>query len=929
MTRRAWSHALLGTAVVAAGLAVVQVATTPATAADWAFTGSVTATRQHVNQDGGIDEASKTSNTVHVRVSDIKDLRGRQEVQVEWDGAHPTGGVVPDPTSAAAKDQEYPVVVLQCRGVDSKATLAPENCWTQTAPERYFASSSQTPVWRSDAYATEADRAPTVGAPAKLPAACDAVSQPVTARWLPLQGADGETYYGGPDPAVGCVGSAPESTDLSDGGLPSNTTYGVSDNDGKGRVSFPVWTASENASIGCSATVSCSLVVVPIVGMSCDAWGNNLVAPQTRSNGTPLTEANKASADASCRSTGVYAPGETRDSTRAADQAVRGAYWWSASNWRNRVAVPLTFAPTGDSCSATGDQQPIDIGGSVVLNELTASWRPTFCTTDSLAPFNHVQQADFFALDQVEDGTLSAAFASNAREKKFTRPVVPAPVTVGGFAIAFSIDDTSKNLKQSLNLNARLVAKLITQSYPAATFVRDARADLRSNPLNMSLDPEFRALNPGVISDGDIESAAAMQLLSDKTDLTTALTAWIDADPEARAWISGVPDPWGMTINANYRGKNLSSLDGNFLRDTFEAPASFRAANQCYARAPSPYLNLVANPQTNLAAVTLNLQYGSSSVLTACNYTTDDPIASLALKKVGRESIGKRFVLGLVTVSAAKRYNLRTASLQTSSKVVDGQRFTDATDRTFVAPTTESLKAATSALSFNDYSDVWTVDQSALRSEGSRDAYPGIVTTYMAVPTDGLSDGDAQALAKLLCYAVDDKRGARQGDGNGFLPAGYLALTDDNGLGSQRAYALKAVSAIRNQTKSVPTLTSDDVSYDAVCDFSVGAAEPSPGSTPTAAVPTVATPAAAPAVVAPVDVAPAVADAVPQASSVSSADVVLTSGEHSMLGSIGAPLLLLLAILAGMGGSALRWPTELRAAALRARSTVAERLRKA
>lgn len=929
MNRRAWSHALLGSSVVAAGLAVVQAATAPAGAADWAFSAGVTATREHTEQDGSIDEDSKTSDKINVRVSDKDNLRGRQEVRVEWDGAHPTGGIVADPTSSDAKDQEYPVVVLQCRGIDTtgavpegQSRLAPENCWTQSAPERYFASASQMPVWRADAYAAEADRAPTVGAPATLPPECNSLSKPVTARWLPLVSADGEIYYGGPDPAIGCASGPPESSDLSDGGLPSNTTYGVTDSDGKGSVSFPLWTASENASIGCSAAVSCSLVVVPIVGLSCDAWGHNLVTPQTQANGSPLTDTHKTSADAGCRRSGAYAAGETRDSTRSTDAAVRGAYWWSASNWRNRVAVPLSFAPTGEACAATGGQQPIDIGGSVVLNELTASWRPAFCTTKSLSAFNHVQQADFFALDQVEDGTLSAAFASNAREKKFTKPVVPAPVTVGGFAIAFTIDDTSKKLKQTLNLNARLVAKLITQSYPVASFVRNGRTDLKDNPLNMSLDPEFRALNPGVVADADIESAGALQLLSDKTDLTTALTAWIDADPEAHAWISGVADPWGMTVNTNYRGKHLSSLDGDFLRDTFEAPESFKATNQCYARSPSPYLNLVSNPQTNLAAITLNLQYASSAVLTACNFTTDDPITSSSLKKIGRESIGKRFVLGLMTLSAADRYNLRTASLQTASAVPAGEKFTSAAGRTFVAPSRDSLKAATSALTVDQYTRVWTVDQSALRATADNAAYPGIVTTYMAVPTTGLSDAEALGLAKLLCYAVDGKRGAREGDANGLLPVGYLPLTEGNGLGPQRAYTLQAVSAIRNQTKSVPELDAPGLSYNSVCDFKVGAKPKPTPSTPTKT-PAAAAPSVPPVVPPSVDAVPVSSDAVAPSSAPQSPDVVLTAGQHSLFGSLGAPLLLLLAFLAGMGGSALRWSDQLRAAALRARRSIA------
>ena len=77
-----------------------------------------------------------------------------------WDGAIPTGGVVGDPNSSDGRLQEYPFVLLQCRGVDTagevpsgQAQLTPETCWTQTSTERYLAAASHTPSWRFDAYA--------------------------------------------------------------------------------------------------------------------------------------------------------------------------------------------------------------------------------------------------------------------------------------------------------------------------------------------------------------------------------------------------------------------------------------------------------------------------------------------------------------------------------------------------------------------------------------------------------------------------------------------------------------------------------------------------------------------------------------------------------------------------------------------------------
>jgi hypothetical protein len=67
---------------------------------------------------------------VSVTVSQTLNLRDRQAVLVTWKGAHPTGGVIPDSNSAYAAQQEYPVVILQCRGSDSataKIKVTPPN----------------------------------------------------------------------------------------------------------------------------------------------------------------------------------------------------------------------------------------------------------------------------------------------------------------------------------------------------------------------------------------------------------------------------------------------------------------------------------------------------------------------------------------------------------------------------------------------------------------------------------------------------------------------------------------------------------------------------------------------------------------------------------------------------------------------------------
>ena len=64
-------------------------------------------------------EAVVDRRTVSLHVSQTTNLRGRQEIVVSWSGAHPTGGIVADQSSIEAQQEEYPFVLLECRGIDS------------------------------------------------------------------------------------------------------------------------------------------------------------------------------------------------------------------------------------------------------------------------------------------------------------------------------------------------------------------------------------------------------------------------------------------------------------------------------------------------------------------------------------------------------------------------------------------------------------------------------------------------------------------------------------------------------------------------------------------------------------------------------------------------------------------------------------------
>jgi hypothetical protein len=175
------------------------------------FSKTVTITRD--NLDNGKNQVVD-KRTVTLNVNDTSDLRGRQEIKVSWSGAHPTGGIVADQNSIPAQNEEYPFVLLECRGVDSTKVavakrVSPETCWTQAPSERYQDTYEKPfPPYRLDRYATKADRAKMVGRPRSLPIACEFSVGAPTQRWLSFVAADGHVYRQGPN---GCAGQPPES----------------------------------------------------------------------------------------------------------------------------------------------------------------------------------------------------------------------------------------------------------------------------------------------------------------------------------------------------------------------------------------------------------------------------------------------------------------------------------------------------------------------------------------------------------------------------------------------------------------------------------------------------------------------------------------------------------------------------------------------
>ncbi|HXR53423.1 MAG TPA: hypothetical protein VN793_00105 [Acidimicrobiales bacterium] len=724
---------------------------------------------------------------IAMSVSQTQNLQGRQEIEVTWSGAHPTGGIVANQTSIDAQYEEYPFVLLECRGIDSTTAapdeqLTPETCWTQSWSERYQDSLDDTyPPYRLDQYASTADRAAIAGAPSTLPAKCADFETAPVQHWVPFEAANGTAYEGGNG---GCAGEAPESDDVGGAALPSNETFGVTGTDGTGSAQFDVFTTQQNASLGCTQNVPCALVAVPIMGITCD-WSSISPAPS------------QSDQDA-CEGTGAYQPGSGANfgqNNDGADLTVTGSLWWSASNWRNRITVPLTFAPPPGSCSLTGSSanNVIDISGSEPMIQASSQWDPSFCQTSS-NPFtlNQIQTGEPEARNSVASGTAEAAYSSFAQPNGYGKPVVNAPVAVTGFAISFDIDGSNGQPYQNLKLTPLLLAKLLTESYPSEYFMKQDDPALANNPLNITDDPEFQALNPGIASIGPgagSEAASELMTVSSDSDAMSALTTYINDDPTARAWLNGTPDQKGMVVNPEYKGISLP-VDHWPLLSTFVPTAYYQTdINDCLYNDSLPYLPLVAAPPANLEAVSQDLQFNELNSTTQCSQPTAGSPVGEKLTTDGQETPGHRFIIGITPLADTQRYLLQSAELQT-------------TPGTFVAPSDQSLQAATALLKPDTTNEIWNLPYPEFEQSAGASAYPGTMVVYAAIPTTGLPAQDAQEYAVFLRFAATV--GQTQGSGVGQLPPGYLPLTTADGLGGLAAYTVAAAVDVAAQNGQVP-----------------------------------------------------------------------------------------------------------------------------
>ncbi len=588
--------------------------------------------------------------------------------------------------------------------------------------------------------------------------------------------------------------------------------------------------------------------------------------------------------------------------------------------WGNRVVIPMDFRPTSTAC-ASGSTEARTVGSELVQAAF-ASWQPELCRSTGSA-YNFVSVSDLLAREQLLRGTAGLAFinkpltvstlATDADKQTLaSTQVVYAPVAVSAITVAFRA--VSNRVPQTeLKLTPRLLAKLVTQSYSYSAGGWEYAADnlglgnWSSFSLNVSAltgDPEFIQLNPGEFK---FQGGNLIVTGPNGSDATAQFWKYLQADDDAREFLSGEPDPWGMRINPYYlpaghpdarmpewedtpsggsgsssgmtlqpkrdaagnviyRSVGLKKADGSPLclcdttQDTFLLSDETMMPRTIYANSAGQtrYDSLSAWPYAPSLNATASRLFNNDTG----RKTSWDPSAQNSAGEYGAYvSNGKSnpydvFLNGITDTPSAIAYKLPTASLQLPNK-----------PGVFASADDSGMGAALGSQVATDVAGVSSTDPAALPD----DAYPLTAVTYAAVNLTTSNQQSREAYANLLEYAAGS--GQVRGSAPGELPAGYFPLTAE-----QQGQAAAAAAEIRS---FVPPTTAPTPS-------------PSPASAPA--------PVSAPPVAGVNSVPPVVAAVVPTGvpSVATNASATLTSTESVSApvgGAIGGALVL------GLGGA--------------------------
>jgi hypothetical protein len=577
---------------------------------------------------------------------------------------------------------------------------------------------------------------------------------------------------------------------------------------GTNNVTFYVEAGSEiNSFLGCDVDNPCSIAVVP-------NWG-----------GVEPTKAGRVSTKENCSDHLQDFADVDGDLAGMAGDGANGSpdYIGAPCSWADRIVVPLSFGPTPANCPAATPQ--FYAAGSPMLERAMNQWIPAWCAGSSPLSLNYTfrtteQQArtDFLqstaAATAPTDVAMTTLPPDAAATAGSTRKFTYAPLAVSAVAISYYIDDpATKTPVTHLVLDARLIAKLLTESYslnyncsaeppapwpslPAPSQTCDP--SVVGNAATLFDDPEFLALNTHCApllqpanytctrADFPADSLSVSsggQFLptvpAGNSDMTEELTRWMSSNADAAAFVDGKVDPYDMHVNQNYFSQTYPLSQFVTLDDGATWPGQLSCTGGCQTGQWYETMQAAWNPVSGLDNVATDLAsyqptaqspYLTCTIPAGCTNTNE-----LTLSKFGQQSIGVRDLFSMVDEGDAGEFQFPTASLLNGA----GQA---------VAPTVASMQAAVRDMGTNPDG----ITQFANTASADPAAYPVTLVDYAMVPTCGLGSAKASAIARFLANVAT--AGQVPGVTPGSLAPGYAPLD-----AVQRAQTLAAARAVQTQ----------------------------------------------------------------------------------------------------------------------------------
>ena len=433
----------------------------------------------------------------------------------------------------------------------------------------------------------------------------------------------------------------------------------------------------------------------------------------------------------------------------------------SASHWANRVQIPLSFSPLTVSCALGNSERRVV--GTEMISAAFYSWQPSLCK--DIATFGYSQIGDGEARRQITGslfGSSGLAFIADPidEELRGKNQLVYAPVANSAVVVAFNIEKNFKSdsplvsqngsLVTDLKLNARLVAKLLTQSYRNDVPGGNTQEHVKDNPRSLVADPEFIQLNPDFeYFQRGLEPGGLLVALG-SSDSTALVWRWLQNDPKASAFLKGTPDQWGMKLNKFY-----STLELATDSEIESFPKADLSTFRPNSNTPEPgFSTLDMRPYSHdMLDAAAAARRGDSKSKTIW----DPNKIPAAFASGGAQPIGQRFMLAITDLPAAERYGLGVATLVSST----GQES---------KPTASTMNAAVSSMTVDASTGILYNDGKSVKGT----AYPWTSLTYAVVNVCTQTAKALSEYSSMLNYATGP--GQISGEAQGMLPIGYVPL---------------------------------------------------------------------------------------------------------------------------------------------------------